>query len=46
MTSPDLVDPCYDRIGSRRNGRAFELDLTELDDPQADAAATQRSSVD
>ncbi|WP_312856242.1 hypothetical protein [Nocardioides pelophilus] len=42
MTSPEIVAPYYDRIGFRPNGRGFVLDL---DDPQPDAAATQRSSV-
>lgn len=42
MTSPEIVAPYYDRIGFRPNGRGFVLDL---DDPQADAAATQRSSA-
>ncbi len=42
MTSPDIVAPYYDKIGFRSHGRGYVLDL---DDPQPDAAATQRSSV-
>lgn len=42
VTSPDFVTPYYDRIGFRRDGGTFVLDL---DDDQPDAAATQRSSA-
>lgn len=45
ITSPDVVDPYYDKIGFRRDGAAYVLDLADLDDPQADAAATQRSKA-
>ena len=41
VTSPDMVDPYYDRVGFRPEGGAFVLDL----DGQEPAAATQRSSV-
>ncbi|UMG92046.1 hypothetical protein [Nocardioides sp. TF02-7] len=41
VTSPDVVDPYYDKIGFRRSGDVFVLDL----DDQADAASTHRSSV-
>lgn len=43
VTSPGTVGPYYDRIGFRRNGRTYVLDL---DEGQDDPAATQRSSVD
>jgi hypothetical protein len=40
-TSPDIEAPYYDKIGFRREGDGFVLDLG-----QDDAAATQRSSAD
>lgn len=43
VTSPETVAPYYDRIGFRRRGDVFVLDL---DDGQDDAAATHRSRVD
>jgi hypothetical protein len=42
VTSPDVVDPYYDKIGFRPEGGVFVLDLA---DGQPDAAATHRSST-